>query len=291
MTKTSKILFVIFQNNFSEDVFSKTAEFTSCYNAEMDILIIMPPVSVKLEGIVREFKASIEHKIATLAKQFQIDDIGIKIEYTTAKPYSQTIAKHAEDGHYDLVVKQAEIESKGHGKAMDVDIIRKVKCPIWFCSEANYLENDRNIFIAIDPCTSSAEQEDLNSKLIAYGRLMSEFFKAKLAIISCWYCEDEIFLRDSVFSNLTDADVDDLVQKADKEHRHDLEKFIAQHNVNDIIIHRKKGKAYDVIPNMLEPNDVLVMGSVGRSGLSGFFIGNTAENIFKAVDCSLVVCK
>ena len=51
MAKHSKILFVIFQNNFSEDIFIKTLEFAVSYNVQIDVLVVMPPVSEKLEGI------------------------------------------------------------------------------------------------------------------------------------------------------------------------------------------------------------------------------------------------
>ena len=37
--------------------------------------------------------------------------------------------------------------------------------------------------------------------------------------------------------------------------------------------------------------DLLVMGTVCRTGLSGFFIGNTAEKVLGNVDCSVLTLK
>ena len=37
--------------------------------------------------------------------------------------------------------------------------------------------------------------------------------------------------------------------------------------------------------------DILVMGSVARSGIAGFLMGNTAENIMRKLDCDLVALK
>ena len=37
--------------------------------------------------------------------------------------------------------------------------------------------------------------------------------------------------------------------------------------------------------------DLVVMGSVGRSGLSGMLIGNTAERILRKLPCSVLVVK
>jgi nucleotide-binding universal stress UspA family protein len=37
--------------------------------------------------------------------------------------------------------------------------------------------------------------------------------------------------------------------------------------------------------------DILIMGTVARTGISGFIIGNTAENILQKIDCSLLALK
>ena len=37
--------------------------------------------------------------------------------------------------------------------------------------------------------------------------------------------------------------------------------------------------------------DTIVMGSVGRTGLAGFFIGNTAETVLSRVKCSVLTVK
>ena len=37
--------------------------------------------------------------------------------------------------------------------------------------------------------------------------------------------------------------------------------------------------------------DLVVMGTVARTGLSGFFMGNTAETILNQLDCSVLAIK
>jgi len=48
-----------------------------------------------------------------------------------------------------------------------------------------------------------------------------------------------------------------------------------------------------VIANICEKieADVLVIGTVGREGLSGVLIGNTAELVVDKVDCDIIVIK
>jgi universal stress protein E len=37
--------------------------------------------------------------------------------------------------------------------------------------------------------------------------------------------------------------------------------------------------------------DLVIMGTVGRAGIKGFLIGNTAETIVNLVDCSVMAIK
>jgi len=58
-------------------------------------------------------------------------------------------------------------------------------------------------------------------------------------------------------------------------------------------LHIVEALAEDAILNTIDERaiDLLVMGTVARSGWSGWFIGNTAERILGQVPCSLVVVK
>jgi nucleotide-binding universal stress UspA family protein len=37
--------------------------------------------------------------------------------------------------------------------------------------------------------------------------------------------------------------------------------------------------------------ELIVMGTVSRTGLAGFFIGNTAEKVLHSIDCSVLAVK
>ena len=60
-----------------------------------------------------------------------------------------------------------------------------------------------------------------------------------------------------------------------------------------ISLHRLHGAPDDEIPACVEEKevDILVMGTLARTGIEGVIIGNTAENIVQSVRCSLVALK
>jgi nucleotide-binding universal stress UspA family protein len=58
-------------------------------------------------------------------------------------------------------------------------------------------------------------------------------------------------------------------------------------------IHSLKGDPGTVIPSFVKNHqvDVIVMGTLCRTGLSGLYIGNTAEKVLGNVRCSVLTVK
>ena len=79
-----------------------------------------------------------------------------------------------------------------------------------------------------------------------------------------------------------------------KTHLAELEKLILEADIKSRYhIHHMKGRPEDVIPEFTLQRDtnLLVMGTVARTGIPGFLIGNTAENILEKTACSLLALK
>lgn len=58
-------------------------------------------------------------------------------------------------------------------------------------------------------------------------------------------------------------------------------------------IHMAAGAPGVVLPRLADrlDDDLIVMGTVGRTGLSGLIMGNTAESILRSVRCSVLAVK
>ena len=58
-------------------------------------------------------------------------------------------------------------------------------------------------------------------------------------------------------------------------------------------LHVIKGDAEKVIPKIAKDLDVdlIVMGTGARTGIPGFFMGNTAESNLNRIDCSVLTIK
>ncbi|MGB5844849.1 MAG: universal stress protein, partial [Anaerolineales bacterium] len=58
-------------------------------------------------------------------------------------------------------------------------------------------------------------------------------------------------------------------------------------------VYMLKGEAGNLIPALAAAKEIeiIVMGTVSRTGIAGLLIGNTAEKVLRQVDCSVLTVK
>ena len=74
-----------------------------------------------------------------------------------------------------------------------------------------------------------------------------------------------------------------------------MDEFLKKHasSVDSENIELIEGRAPETIETFVRDNavDLVVMGTVARSGLAGKLIGNTAEQILDRIECSVLAMK
>ena len=80
-----------------------------------------------------------------------------------------------------------------------------------------------------------------------------------------------------------------------KEHLDIVKEFLKNNNLSleDECFHLSTGEPRDVIPALVKKYnfDTVVMGTVARTGISGFLMGNAAEQILRRLRCSVLALK
>lgn len=63
--------------------------------------------------------------------------------------------------------------------------------------------------------------------------------------------------------------------------------------IDEKVTHVEKGLPEEVIPDLAEhlQAGIVVLGTVGRTGISAAFLGNTAEQVIDHLRCDLLVIK
>jgi universal stress protein E len=182
----------------------------------------------------------------------------------------------------------------------DMHLMRKSPCPVWIIKATEQQQFGR-ILAALDHDPEDAVTDVLNRQILEMSTslALSEF--SELHIVHAWRLACESFMR-SPRMNPSHVDVDAMVAEKAEERRSWLENVVAAHGAKadkdamdylDPHLHIIKGSATDVIPITARELgvDLVIMGTVGRSGVPGLFMGSTAESILTQLDCSVLTTK
>jgi len=211
------------------------------------------------------------------------------------------IVRQTLKGDHDLVIKLA---GGGHGiqdhlfGSTDMHLLRKCPRPVWLMrpdEKANY----GKIMAAVDfdPWSSDGADNSLNRKILelASSVALSDFAELHLvhvwdSMLSAWSGEipyKTVEIQIEAERARYQFGLDDLAVK--------LRHWIGDEAYNYLSprLHLVRGRARDDIPALAARLDVnlLVMGTVARTGIKGLIIGNTAEVILNGIVCSVLAVK
>ncbi len=117
---------------------------------------------------------------------------------------------------------------------------------------------------------------------------------ARLDVVNAWSVQEESTLRHSIVT-MAESEIQAILETEQLQSGRRLERLVADFERFDDLMRvlHLKGNAADVIAEHAEDEgiDTLVMGTLGRTGIAGLFIGNTAETILNRVTCSVLAVK
>lgn len=295
MKHFQNILFVLEGHEIPAEALKKAADLIRSAKADLSFLVLHPNFSKKLENMQSAFEDSVRHSIEEHFEKYDLPK-DVQITFETKTPHFVSVIQHVLKKGHDLVIKAAENahekESKGF-KSLDMSLLHKCPCPVWIC-RGLLNQNKPKILTAIDPFSEEPEGHDLSIKLLQIGESLATALKGENTVISCWELEYEDFLRHSPFGKMESSQVDALVLESEQSHKSALDKLVKEAKIDlSGNMRAEKGNPQDVIPSYVEREniDLVVMGTVARTGIPGFFIGNTAENILQNLSCSMFAAK
>lgn len=233
--------------------------------------------------------------------------IKIQTKVLQDTPFLEIIREVLRNGH-DLVIKIPETWDwldRLFGSD-DMHLLRKCPCPVWLI-KPQAPTSYRRILAAVDvdddyPSAELESRSVINQQIleIAGSLAVSEF--AELHVVHAWEATGESTMRESAFLRRPKDEVDAYVEQVRLQHTESLNTLlhdVASGRGQEVLdylkpqIHLVKGWARKEIPVLSKQieADLIVMGTVARTGVPGFIMGNTAETILNQVDCSVLAIK
>ncbi|ABV88085.1 universal stress protein [Shewanella pealeana] len=291
------------------DSIGQALRLSQANNAQVKGLIVCPALSANVinsHKINTQYQDTYENALRQIVNQ-QIDksrlqnhiaevDVPLPVEVLSGEKPAVNIIKNILKHKHDLLIKDAEpLAETGEGfKAIDMTLLRKCPCPVWLNRLVHQPLDKRQVAVAIDPISSSLEENALSLRMLQLARDIANRCDYRLHILSCWEYQLESYLRNTLWIKIDQQELTTELEASRMRHREALDSLIEQSGVDgEIIIHHLQGAADAQIPEFVNEKgiDILVMGTLARTGIPGFVIGNTAENILQSIKCSLVALK
>jgi len=260
------------------------------------------PISLALQAAtVSEHSQGLETLVDPYRKRIEIQTMAL-----TGVPFLEIIREVLRNGH-DLVIKMPETRDwlDRLFDSDDMHLLRKCPCPVWIIKPGAPKSYQR-ILAAVDvhDAYPPAEQETrfaLNHQIleIANSLALSDF--AELHIVHAWHAIGESAMRGALMHTPEDKIIA-YVEEVRQQHAASLDGLMKDVTGNlgqdalDYLkpqTHLLKGWARKEIPALAKQieADLVVMGTVARTGVPGFIMGNTAETILNQIDCSVLAIK
>ena len=175
----------------------------------------------------------------------------------------------------------------------DLHLFRKCPCPVWVIKPSKRKKHLR-ILAAVDPSPAEATNAELNALIMDLSTSLASVDQCELHIVHAWSLSNESLLRSGRI-RIPKPDIDRMVKEARRTHKEWMNELLAQYDLHNIPskAHLLKGEPSDIIANFARKTrvDLIVMGTIARTGIPGFFIGNTAEKTLSNGDCSVLAVK
>jgi universal stress protein E len=203
---------------------------------------------------------------------------------------SQVTLEAARRLEADLVIraaKGANSREQGNLGASAQKLIRQLPCAIWLTHPEHEPES-KTMVATVDASPNDSEHADLNRRILEVACELSNKQRSKLLVCYVW----NLYGSDMLRHRLPEKEFHALMDHNRKQHLESFEKLLAEYNLHATGPEARmlEGEPSLAIPDLChnERADLLVCGTVGRKGIPGLLIGNTAERIISKVKCSIL---
>lgn len=315
MQRFSNILFVVTPDTHTQEAFNRAAKLADNNQANLTIVEVVDdlPRHIKLPVSSRDQKGFQEAVIAEHLQQLDslADSSSTKSTIETKVLIGTSfmeIIKEVLRNKHDLVIKVAKTESQRFQRLFgsdDMHLLRKCPCPVLLINP-DATDTSHRILACVDVNDNYPQREldtrhRLNVETLELATSLALFESSELHIVHAWRAIAEGMMQ-SGFIKSPDIDVVNYVEEVRQQEQQKMDTLmgeITRKLGNETMeylepqVELVKGWPREEIPDFANKinADLVVMGTVARTGIPGLIMGNTAETILNQISCSVLAIK
>lgn len=265
-------------------VLERAGRIAAVNGADVEIVDVVDELPMTLRtpafgypALSKTLKEETFARLEAAAKKVRSQQVSVSVKSLYGKDFLE-ITKEAMRGGHDLVLLHAN-----PGDKAPMRLFRTCPAPVWAVHD-NPTGPFKKVLAAVDPLFSADQDNHLNRRILDAAQAAASLESAELHVVHAWgESVEPRKLLESYAKEIQDAAraaLDELLKPYG-------DAIPAKH------VHLVPGRPADAIQKLVDDEEIglLVLGTVVRTGLEGFFIGNTAESLLGEVDCSILALK
>ncbi|GGF57756.1 universal stress protein UspE [Alteromonas lipolytica] len=296
MIEYSQILAVVEPEKDTQPALSRALELADKTGAQITALMTIYDFSYEmttmLSGEEREAMREAVVKERTTWLQEQLAQYSQPIQALVAwnnRPY-EAIIKTAIELSADIVVKATRSHDDLRSVIFtptDWHLVRKCPAPVLLVKEHDWPQ-DGKIIAAVNVGTEDREHAQLNNTLTTIAQDYAKLLSGHVHLANC-YPGTPL----NIAIEVPEFDPETYNQSVKNHHLEEMEKHSARFSIPLDNCHVREGLPEKAIPQIARELDaeLVIIGTVGRVGISAALIGNTAEHVIDELNCDVLAIK
>lgn len=231
-----------------------------------------------------------EQWISELIAQHKAQGIKIDIQVVWHNRPFEAVVQAVLEKQFDLVIKGThdhDVLKSMIFTPTDWHILRKCPCPVLLVKDHEWPEHS-NIVAAVNAGSEQQHHSSLNQRIIQQSKQLATLLNSKVQLVNAFPGTPV-----NIAVEIPEFNPQEYNQTMKNHHLDAVQKLARDFELPVAQTHVKEGMPEDVIPQLAQQLDaeMVVIGTIGRTGLSAAIIGNTAEHVIDQLDCDVLAIK
>jgi len=205
------------------------------------------------------------------------------------RPFESVICEVLDHNH-DIVIKGTHQHDKLKSVIFtptDWHILRKCPCPVLLVKDHLWPEQG-NIVAAINVGSDETEHISLNHKITTQANALAKTINGNVHVVNS-YPGTPI----NITIEIPEFNAVEYNSTMQQHHTEAMSQHCEKYNIAEEHTHVEEGLPEDVIQNVANRLDaeLVILGTIGRTGISAALIGNTAEHVIDGLNCDVLALK
>ncbi|ACS97162.1 universal stress protein UspE [Aggregatibacter aphrophilus NJ8700] len=268
----------------------KITLFLAIYDLSYEMSALLSPEerAEMHRNVIEQRKLAIQPYI----EKYASDGINFSSTVVWHSNEAEAITTEVETHNYDLVVKYTNAEESLKSlivTPVDWQILRKCPTPILVVKDGDW-KHQRRILVAVNVSDDENEAHStFNDELVSLSMDLADSLERGNIHLVTAYPPTPI----NMAIDLPEFSSGEYSSGLRGQYLLNMKALRQKYGIDGDHTHVLEGFPEDVIPQVAEKleAELVILGTIGRTGLSAAFLGNTAEHVISKLNCNLLAIK